>query len=323
MGIELKQTTNFFIMPKIITITFSPSIDKSASVKSLIAEKKLKCSYPKLEPGGGGINVARVIYKLGGDVLAVFPSGGYTGVFFNHLLKKEKVPFATIETKNETRENFVILDETTNKQYRFGMPNNPLLENEWKACLETIENHKNVDFIVASGSLPPGVPTTIYAEIAKKAKKNRAKFIVDTSGEALKYALEEGIYLIKPNLEELGLLVGIENLRSVNAKKVVKELIFKNKCEIIVVSLGSEGAMLVTKNKTYIVKPPKVAVKSTVGAGDSMVAGIVFSLSNGKNLKDALQFGVACGTATTMNSGTELCKKEDVEKLYNQLKNNN
>ncbi len=309
-------------MARIITITFSPSIDKSASVKSLIAEKKLKCFSPKLEPGGGGINVARVISKLGGDVLAVFPSGGYTGAFFNHLLEKEKVPFATIETKNETRENFVILDESTNKQYRFGMPSNPLLENELKACLKIIENHKNVDFIVASGSLPPDVPTNIYAQIAKIAKKNNAKFIVDTSGEALKLALKEGIYLIKPNLEELGLLVGIEDLIIENAKKVAKQLILKNKIEIIVVSLGSEGALLVTKNKIYSVKPPKVTVKSTVGAGDSMVAGIVFSLHNGDNLKEALQFGVACGTAATMNTGTELCKKEDIEKLYNLLKIN-
>jgi 6-phosphofructokinase 2 len=303
-------------MASIITITFSPSIDKSTSVKSLIPEKKLKCSYPKQEPGGGGINVARVISKLGGDVKAVFPSGGYTGIFFNHLLEKENVPFAIVETKNETRENFVIFDESTGKQYRFGMPSNSLLENEWKECLCIIEKLRNIDFIVASGSLPPGVPHDIYAQLAKIAKNNKAKFIVDTSGEALKQAVDEGVYLLKPNIEELGLLVGIENLTIADAKRTAKELILKKNCEIIVVSLGSEGAMLVTKSRTYIVKPPKVEVKSTVGAGDSMVAGIVFSLSNGKNLKESLQYGVACGTATTMNKGTELCKKEDVEKLF-------
>jgi 6-phosphofructokinase 2 len=309
-------------MANIITITFSPSIDKSASVTALIPEKKLKCSYPKQEPGGGGINVARVISKLGGEVMAVFPSGGYTGIFFNHLLEKENVPFAIVETKNETRENFVIFDESTGKQYRFGMPSNALQESEWKDCIKIIENHKNTDFIVASGSLPPGVPHDIYAQLAKIAKKNKAKFIVDTSGEALKQAVDEGVYLLKPNIEELGLLVGIENLTIDDAKKTAKELILKKNCEIIVVSLGSEGAMLVTKSRTYIVKPPKVKVKSTVGAGDSMVAGIVFSLSNGKNLKESLQYGVACGTATTMNMGTELCKKEDVEKLFKQINKN-
>jgi 6-phosphofructokinase 2 len=309
-------------MANIITITFSPSIDKSASVTALIPEKKLKCSYPKQEPGGGGINVARVISKLGGDVMAVFPSGGYTGIFFNHLLEKEKVPFAIVETKNETRENFVILDESTGKQYRFGMPSNALLESEWKACLRIIENHKNTDFIVASGSLPSGVPHDIYAQLAKIAKSNKAKFIVDTSGEALKQAVDEGVYLLKPNIEELGLLVGIENLTIADAKRTAKELILKKNCEIIVVSLGSEGAMLVTKSSAYIVKPPKVEVKSTVGAGDSMVAGIVFSLSNGKNMKESLQYGVACGTATTMNTGTELCKKEDVEKLFKRITDN-
>ncbi len=309
-------------MANIITITFSPSIDKSATVKALVPEKKLKCSHPKLQPGGGGINVARVISKLGGDVIAVFPSGGYTGIFFNHLLEKEKVPFAIVETKNETRENFVILDKLTNKQYRFGMPSNALLENEWAACLRIIDNHKNVDFIVASGSLPPGVPHNIYGQLAKIAKNNNAKFIIDTSGEALKHVVDEGVYLLKPNLEELGLLVGIENLNITQAKKVAKELILQKNCEIIVVSLGSEGAMLITKSRVYIVKPPKITVKSTVGAGDSMVAGIILCLSNGKSLKESLQFGVACGTATAMNAGTELCKKDDVEKLFNQLINN-
>jgi 6-phosphofructokinase 2 len=306
-------------MANIITITFSPSIDKSASVPSLIPEKKMRCINPKLEPGGGGINVARVISKLGGEVMAVFPSGGYTGIFFNHLLEKEKVPFAIVETTSETKENFVILDESTSKQYRFGMPSNELLENEWKECLNIIEKLKNADFLVASGSLPPGVPYEIYAQLAKIAKKNKTKFIVDTSGEALKHAVDEGVYLLKPNLEELGLLVGRENLTIITAEKAAKELIETKNCEIIVVSLGKEGAILVTKDKCYTVKPPKLEVKSTVGAGDSMVAGIVFSLSQGKSLKASLQYGVACGTAATMNSGTELCKKDDVEKLYKVL----
>src|SRR5688572_20349598 len=121
-------------MASIITITFSPCIDKSTSVPSLVPEKKLKCATPKLEPGGGGINVARAIIKLGGNATAVFPSGGYTGKYFNHLMKEEKVPSIIIESANETRENIIVLDESSNSQYRFGMPGTGLKESEWRQC---------------------------------------------------------------------------------------------------------------------------------------------------------------------------------------------
>lgn len=303
-------------MSSIITITFSPCIDKSTSVPALIPEKKLKCTPPKLEPGGGGINVARAIKKLGGEATAIFPSGGYTGKFFNHLLEKENVPSVIIETANETRENIIVVDESTNNQYRFGMPGTGLSENEWKQCLHEVEKINNPQFIIASGSLPPGVPLDIYGQLAKIAKAKNAKYIVDTSGEALKKAVDEGVYLLKPNLGELGTLAGIEKIDLDNVEEIAKEIIRKKNCEIIVVSVGAAGALLVTATKTYKAIPPEVNRKSTVGAGDSMVAGIVYSLSRGENLEYALRYGVACGTAATMNPGTELCNKKDADLLY-------
>jgi 6-phosphofructokinase 2 len=306
-------------VPAIITITFSPCIDKSTSVPSLIAEKKLKCTASKLEPGGGGINVARAIKKLGGQATAIFPSGGYTGKFFNHLLQKENIPAIIIETANETRENIIVLDESANNQYRFGMPGTALSEGEWKQCLKAAEEINNVGFIIASGSLPPGVPTNIYAQLAKIAKNKNAKFIVDTSGEALREALEEGVYLIKPNIGELALLAGKKELLPNEIENIAKQIIGKGKCEIVVVSMGADGAMLVTKDIAEIIKPPSVKRKSAVGAGDSMVAGIVFYLSQGKNIFEAAQYGVACGTAATMNTGTALCKKEDADKIFKLL----
>ncbi len=304
-------------MDKIITVTFSPCIDKSTSVASLLPEKKLKCTAPKLEPGGGGINVARAIKKLGGQATAIFPSGGYTGKFFNHLLEKENIPAIIIETANETRENIIVLDESSNNQYRFGMPGTALSEGEWKQCLKVAEEINNVEFIIASGSLPTGVPTNIYAQLAKMAKNKNAKFIVDTSGEALQKALNEGVYLIKPNLGELAALAGKNELLNNNEiKNIAKDIINKGKSEIVVVSMGAAGAMLVTKDIAEIIKPPPVKRKSTVGAGDSMVAGIVFYLAKGKNIFEAVQYGVACGTAAIINSGTALCKKEDAEKIF-------
>ena len=305
---------------KIITITFSPCIDKSTTVTSLISEKKLQCTLPILEPGGGGINVARAIQKLGGQATAIYPSGGYTGRFFNHLLEDESVDSIVIDTKAETRENFIVVEESTNKQYRFGMPGSYLLEEEWLQIISAIDTCGTPEFIVASGSLPPGVPKDIYAKLAKIAKSKKAKFIVDTSGPALQSAVEEGVYLLKPNLGELAFLSGVEYLNEVEVGEAAIRLISLHQCEVVVVSMGAKGALLVTKNERLLISPPPVQKRSTVGAGDSMVGGIVYSLSKGNILKEAVSYGVACGTAATMNAGSALCKKEDADVLYDLMR---
>jgi len=302
-------------MPKIITITVSPCIDKSTSVHELVPEKKIKCSAPKLEPGGGGINVARAIRKIGGQATAIYPAGGYTGKHFIKLMAEEAVASVIIETENETRENIIVLEESTNRQYRFGMPGTELKETEWKEILNAIEEINDAELIVASGSLPPGVPPDIFARIAVIAKKKGSKFIVDTSGKALSYAVNEGIYLLKPNLGELASLIGKTYLKQDEAYLAAKQIIRKGKCDVIVVSMGSAGAILVTKEKGTQFSIPAVKIKSTVGAGDSMVAGIVLQLSRGKDLEESVQYGVACGTAATRNAGTEVCRLEDVETL--------
>ncbi len=308
-------------MSKIITITFNPAIDKSTRVQKLIPEKKLSCEFPVYEPGGGGINVARAIKKLGGEATAVYLAGGYSGIRFTELLKEEFIDTIVSKTQNDTRENLVVVEATTNKQFRFGMPGLEVYESEWQACLQSIENIDKVDFIVASGSLPKGIPTDIFARIALIAQSKKAKFIVDTTGEALTKAVEAGVYLIKPNLGELSSLMGVEELSTESVGNVARELIKKGKCEVVAVSMGADGAMLVTKDLMVAIKPPTVERKSTVGAGDSMVAGIVLSLSNNKSLIEAVQYGVACGTAATMNEGSELCRIEDTERLYKLIKN--
>lgn len=307
-------------MSKIITVTFNPVIDKSTTISSLVPEKKLRCTAPKFEPGGGGINVARAIKKLGGEATAIYPAGGYTGKFLEILMEKEGVPSLIIETRNHTRENLIVLDTSTNQQYRFGMPGPELLEDEWKSCLQKIKELDDIEFIVASGSLNPGMPLDIYARIAVIAKEKNAKLIVDTSGEPLKHAANAGLYLIKPNLGELSSLVGKEEINAEMVDDVALELIEKGKCEIVVVSMGAAGAMLVSKNEVIHMVPPTVRKRSTVGAGDCMVAGIVLSLARGLNLKEALRYGIASGTAATMNPGTELAKLEDVEKLYKLIR---
>ncbi|MBD0366807.1 MAG: 1-phosphofructokinase family hexose kinase [Flavisolibacter sp.] len=307
-------------MANIITITFNPTIDKSTTVDSLAPEKKLRCSEPNFEPGGGGINVARAIKKLGGEALAIYPSGGHTGGFLDDLMKREGVPIEAIPIKNYTRENLIVLETSTNQQYRFGMPGPKLYEDEWKECLRIIEQHTEADYIVASGSLPSGVPTDIYARIAAIAKKIDANLIVDTSGEALQRAAKEGIYLLKPNLAELSSLVGREEIHAECVDDVAREIIDRGECEVVIVSMGQGGAMLVTKKEALLIPSPVVRKRSTVGAGDSMVAGIVLKLSQGWHIKEAAQYGVASGTAATMNPGTELCRLNDVEKLYKVIR---
>lgn len=303
-------------MSKIITVTFNPAIDKSTTVPALIPEKKLKCSQPVYEPGGGGINVARAIRKLGGNATAIYLAGGYTGKAFTELLKKEGIDSIVSEIKENTRENLIVLETSTNQQYRFGMPGPSVLEQEWQQCLAHIENIKDADFLIVSGALTQGIPLAVYSVIAAIARSINAKLIVDTSGEALKEAVQAGLYLIKPNLAELGSLLGKEDLNIERVDEAAKEVIRKWECEVVVVSMGSAGAMLVTENRTMHIMPPAVKIKSTVGAGDSMVAGIVHSLAENKSLEEAVQYGVACGTAATMNAGTELCRKEDADHLY-------
>jgi 6-phosphofructokinase 2 len=307
-------------MPAVITITFSPCIDKSAPVKELLPEKKLKCSTPKLEPGGGGLNVARAIKKLGGEATAIFPCGGCAGKRLTRLMDIEEVPFVSIETSGETRENIIIFDESTNNQYRFGMPGTELSEQEWKQCLNAVAQMDWAEYIIVSGSLPPGVPPAVYAQLAAIAKRKHAKLIADAPGNMLAAVVEEGVFLIKPNLAELCALAGKEYLAQQEVKAAAQQIIAAKKCEIIVVSMGAAGAMLVTGNSAETIRAPQVIRKSTAGAGDSMVAGIVFYLLQGKSIFEAAQYGVACGTAATLNPGTELCRKEDVTALFELIR---
>ena len=307
-------------MPKIITITLNPAIDKSTSVPVLVPEKKMKCTLPVFEPGGGGINVARAIKKLGGNATALYLAGGYTGKFFTQLLDRENIDSIVIEMANHTRENLIVLNSTANLQYRFGMPGPLVEEVEWKKLLDTLEKINGIDFIVASGSLPPGVPVDIYARIASVAKRKGTKCVVDTSGEALQLAAEEGVYLLKPNLGELSSLVGSEEISTGMVDDVAATLIENGRSEVVLVSMGAAGAMLVTKQTVKQLSAPVVKRISTVGAGDSMVAGIIMGLSKGFSILESAKYGVASGTAATINPGTELCRLEDVERLYPLIK---
>jgi len=301
----------------IVTLTVNPSVDKSSSIDRLVAEQKLRCEPPQFDAGGGGINVSKALKKLGGESLAIFTAGGYSGQMLRELVKKDEIPCQIVPTQQWTRENFIVTDTSTNAQYRFGMPGATLADIEVEAIFELLQNvQPTPQYLVASGSLPTGVGVDFYEKVAALANKNNIRLILDTSGAALQAACDEGVYLLKPNLQELGALVGVENLETDDVDDAARTLIGHGKCEIVVVSLGPNGAILVTKDLCQHVPAPPVQKRSTVGAGDSMVAGMTWALAEGKSPLDMIRWGVACGSAATMNPGTQLFNLADAQRLF-------
>jgi 6-phosphofructokinase 2 len=310
-------------MKKIITLTVNPAIDKSTSVAGIRPHSKLRCEPPVFEAGGGGINISRVIKELGGNSLCMYLSGGATGEHLKNMLDQADIMQQIVPISGWTRENLAVTDSTTELQYRFGMPGPEVKESEWKQCLDHLESLLVAgDFLVASGSLSPGMPDHFFAEVATLAKHKKAKFILDTSEKALIKGAAAGVYLLKPNLGELSGLCGVKSISSMNLLPLAKKFLDKNTCEILVVSLGSRGALLLTKDHTEYILAPTVHAKSTIGAGDSMLAGMVKGLAEGKSLGEMAKYGVACGTATAMSEGTQLCKKKEVDELYEWIVEN-
>ena len=303
---------------KITTLTINPSLDKSTHFTGLIAEQKIRCEKPRYDAGGGGINVSKAILKLGKNSHCIFTSGGSSGEMLEELVNNQKIESTVIKTKNWPRENFIAFENTTKAQYRFGFSGNELLETEKDKIISVIKELET-DYLVISGSLNEGLPSDFYQKIAKIAKDSKIKVIVDTSGEALQKVLETGVYLVKPNIGELAKLIGVEHLEIAEVATAAKKLIEKGSAEIIVVSLGPQGAVLVTATQTEFLSAPNVIKKSTVGAGDSMVGAMVWALSQNKTLKEVVQWGVACGSAATMNEGTQLFKLEDAQRLFEKL----
>ncbi len=305
---------------KIVTLTMNPAVDKSSSVEHVIAERKLYCNPPRFEAGGGGINVSRAIKKLGGESMLLYPAGGLTGERLQELLDEEELGHRPFPIKGSIRDSLVILEGSTGQQYRFGMPGPEFQKKEWEQFLqELLAIESAPDYLVASGSLPPGVSSDFYAQVARIGKKRGAKTIIDASGEALEHALHEGVYLIKPNVREFRELVGKDIKEESQIKAEAQKMVESGRCDVLVISLGAAGALMVSKDISEHILPPTVPIVSKVGAGDSMVAGIVLSLARSKSLRESVLFGVAAGTAAVMTPGTELCRREDAERLFENM----
>ncbi len=307
-------------MAKIITLTMNPTVDSTSEVDHVVADRKLRCGRPDREPGGGGVNVARALQKLGSRALAVYPVGGALGRLLERLLDAEEIDHHGVRIDGETRENFTVIETESDRQFRFVMPGPELGEAEWTSCIEAVSQHDAPEYVIASGSLPPGTPSDFYAKLSGELEGPR--LVLDTSGEALRHGIDGGAYLIKPNLRELSQIAGRELTEEAEQERVARELVEAGKVEVVVVSMGAAGVLLVTADVCERIRTPSVPIRSRVGAGDSTVAGIVFGLCRGDDIRSAVRLGVAAGAAAVMTPGTELCRRDDTMRLYRSITEN-
>lgn len=307
-------------MTRVVTFTPNPAIDVSTSIAKVVPTRKLRCSAARRDPGGGGINAARVIARLGGDVTALYPIGGATGRLLHQLTDREGIHSVTVEVEEETREDFTVREETSGAQYRFVMPGPRFSEYEWQGCLDAFAAiEEGAGIVVASGSLPAGVPDDFYARTARHAANSGAKFVLDSSGPPLASAMNEDVYLIKPSRGELGWLAGEALRDEVQCLNAARSLVKAGKTEIVALTLGNQGALLVTRDGALRAPPLAVKAVSAIGAGDSFLGAMVWSLARGDGIRDAFRYGVAAGSAALLGPGTQLCRAPDVHELYGKV----
>ncbi|CNI85639.1 6-phosphofructokinase II [Yersinia intermedia] len=307
-------------MTQIFTLTLSPSLDSATTTPKIYPEGKLRCTAPIFEPGGGGINVARAVVYLGGQAHAIFPIGGPTGEHLKALLDQEGIDTRTLKTQDWTRQNMHVHVDNSGEQYRFVMPGARLSDAEFDLLVLQVQNIPSGSILVISGSLPPGTGIEKLVHLIQQAKAMGLQCIIDSSGDALKASLDlGGLALVKPNQNELSALIGRELEHPDDVRHAAKELVNRGAAERVVVSLGPQGALAVDRDNWVQIVPPPVKKMSTVGAGDSMVGAMTLQLAKGADLFEIVRFGVAAGSAATLNLGTRLCSLEDTQRLYDYI----
>lgn len=301
------------------TLTMNPALDLSTAVDRIVDAHKMRCEAPQVHAGGGGINVARVLVRLGETVRALFPIGGPTGDRLMRLLAADGVTLEGVPIAGDTRESFTVRELTTGRELRFVLPGPTLSEAEWQACLARLGAQPAGQWWVASGSLPPGVPTDFFARVARLARACGCRLVLDTSGEPLRAALDEGVYLVKPSLREMTELTGAPLDTLAQQRDAARALVTRGSAEVVALSLGAQGALLATADVGLLANAPQVPVVSTVGAGDSFLAGLVAALSRQPEAAQAFRTAVAAGAAALLAPGTALCQPQDIERLRVQV----
>ncbi len=307
-------------MANILTVTLNPALDLSTSTDKVMDTHKLRCTAAVVHPGGGGINVARVLQRLGSDCLALYPAGGMNGQRLRQLLDQEQVRSHGIAIAGETRESFHVHETASGRDFRFVLPGPTLSPEESLACLAAFSALASPPtYLVASGSLPPGVPEDFYAQLARLARARGSLLVLDTSGTALAAALAQGVYLVKPSLRELRELTGLPLSTEQQRLDAARQIIRGGQAQVVALSLGDEGALLVTADKALRAGALRVKVASTIGAGDSFVGGLVWALSRSADLEQVFRYGMASAAAALLTPGTALCQPSDVERLCSEV----
>ena len=304
-------------MPLIATLTLNPAMDLSVSTARVISTEKLRCSLPRHDPGGGGINVARVVKTLGGKAVAVYPAGGPFGDLLQRSLDELGLVHRPVPIAGDTRESFTVDELASGLQYRFVLPGPTLSAQELQQCLDSLAALRPAPaYVVLSGSFPPGADLGFFDELLALARRIGARLVVDLSGEPLRHAARQGgVYLMKPSLDELGTLMGRTVSAEAEQEQALRSLIRQGCAEVIVLSLGADGALYAYGDQVGRLRTPEVPVASAVGAGDSMLGAIVLAMAEGRSIPEAVGQGIAAGAATVMRPGTELCHREDVQRL--------
>lgn len=308
-------------MPALITLTLNPALDLATTTDLVAPTHKLRCGPVQRFAGGGGINVARVLHRLGADVCAWALAGGAAGAQVQQLLADEGVPTRLQRIAGDTRENFSVVESSTGKEFRFVLPGPTLQASEWQACLDALATHTPPPrWLIASGSLPPGTPDDFYAQLARAVSGLGVRVAVDTSGPPLAAALQAGVALVKPSLRELRDLLQQPLEQAADWCTAAQSLVRSGTAEIVALSVGEQGAVLATREGVWQTPALNVPANTgTTGAGDCFLAALVWALDRGDSPAEALRWGVAAGAAALLHPGTTLAQADDVQRLVRSV----
>jgi len=303
----------------IVTLSLNPTIDLATEADLVRPTHKIRTENETYDPGGGGVNVARVITELGGRATALCAAGGFTGMMLDDLLGAIPIPRVVVPIAGMTRISLMVYERRSGNEYRFTPSGPALSESEIDACLAAARE-MDCTYFVASGSVPHGVADNVLVRFAEIAAEKGARFVLDTSGVGLRGALGRApVYLVKPSFGELETLTG-RHLDDESARDAARGLVASGAAEIVTVTMGAAGALLVTRDTVLRMWSPKIKTRSAVGAGDSFLGAMTLALSEGRTIEDALMFGIAAGAATCLTPGTGLCARADVKRLYADLR---
>jgi 6-phosphofructokinase 2 len=305
---------------RILTLTLNPTVDIAADADAVQPIRKVRTRNESFDPGGGGVNVSRVLRELGGETLAVILAGGVSGHLLEELLEEGAVPHRCVPIAGRTRMSHTVHDLSAKQEYRF-VPEGPeIAEAEWQSALRAVETEAAGTWLVASGSLPRGVPEDLYARCAGIAARRGMRFVLDTSRAPLRAALGQGVALTKPSRGEFDALVGRRLATPQEQEEAALALVRGGGAEILAVTLGHEGALLATRDGEVLRLPAlDVPAVGAVGAGDSFLAAMVLALSRGEGPREAFAWGMAAGAAAVMRPGTAHPRRADVEALRRRI----